>query len=144
MNTFYDFLLTYNDFLEETSFKVLEKADMSLVKDDIREINEVIKEIKRKNNNLSSILNLIHEDDGAIKLFDIITKYNTKVQKIAVVHCFVEILLREKHISLNRIFRNGTSKTWEKINNLLNDDLLFLFSEAFISNSEPMVRLEIL
>lgn len=145
MNTFYDFLLTYNDFLEEMSFKVLEKADMSLVNDDIRQINEKVEQIKLKNNkNLSCIINAICED-GTIKLFDIITtEYNTKIQKIAVVHFFVELFLN-KQISLNRIFkrRNGKSMIWGKINELI-DDLIFLFSEAYLTNTEPIVKLEIL
>jgi len=143
-NTFYDFLLTYDDFLEKTSYKVIDQADMSLVKDDIKQINENIKQIKIKNNkNINGILNAIR-DDETIKLFDITTEYNTKIQKIAVVHFFVQLLLN-KQISLNRIFRrrNGKIKIWSKINNLT-DDLLFLFSEAFISNTEPMVNLEIL
>ena len=143
-NTFYDFLLTYDDFLEKTSYKVIDQADMSLVKDDIKQINENIKQIKIKNNkNINGILNAIR-DDETIKLFDITTEYNTKIQKIAVVHFFVQLLLN-KQISLNRIFRrrNGKIKIWSKINNLT-DDLLFLFSEAFISNTKPMVNLEIL
>ena len=143
-NTFYDFLLTYDDFLEKTSYKVIDQADMSLVKDDIKQINENIKQIKIKNNkNINGILNAIR-DDETIKLFEITTEYNTKIQKIAVVHFFVQLLLN-KQISLNRIFRrrNGKIKIWSKINNLT-DDLLFLFSEAFISNTEPMVNLEIL
>ncbi len=143
-NTFYDFLLTYDDFLEKTSYKVIDQADMSLVKDDIKQINENIKQIKIKNNkNINGILNAIR-DDETIKLFDITAEYNTKIQKIAVVHFFVQLLLN-KQISLNRIFRrrNGKIKIWSKINNLT-DDLLFLFSEAFISNTKPMVNLEIL
>lgn len=143
-NTFYDFLLTYDDFLEKTSYKVIDQADRSLVKDDIKQINENIKQIKIKNNkNINGILNAIR-DDETIKLFDITTEYNTKIQKIAVVHFFVQLLLN-KQISLNRILRrrNGKIKIWSKINNLT-DDLLFLFSEAFISNTKPMVNLEIL
>ena len=143
-NTFYDFLLTYDDFLEKTSYKVIDQADMSLVKDDIKQINKKIKQIKINNNkNINGILNAIR-DDETIKLFDITTEYNTKIQKIAVVHFFVQLLLN-KQISLNRIFRrrNGKIKIWSKINNLT-DDLLFLFSEAFISNTKPMVNLEIL
>ena len=144
-NTFYDFLLEYNDFLEKTSFKVIEKADMSLVNDDIRQINEIIEQIKIKNNkNISSILNAIREDDETIKLFDIKTEYNTKTQKIAVAHFFVELLLH-KNISLTRIFkrRNGRTKIWGKLNELI-EDLIFLFSEAYLSNTEPIVKLEIL
>ena len=128
-NTFYDFLLTYDDFLEKTSYKVIDQADMSLVKDDIKQINENIKQIKIKNNkNINGILNAIR-DDETIKLFDITAEYNTKIQKIAVVHFFVQLLLN-KQISLNRIFRrrNGKIKIWSKINNLT-DDLLFLFSD---------------
>lgn len=143
-NTFYEFLLTYDDFLEKTSYKVIDKADMSLVKDDIKQINENIKQIKIKNNkNFNGILNAIR-DDETIKLFDITTEYNTKIQKIAVVHFFVELLLN-KHISLDKLFRrrNGKIKIWSKINDLT-DELLFLFSEAFISNTKPMVNLEIL
>lgn len=143
-NTFYEFLLTYDDFLEKTSYKVIDKADMSLVKDDIKQINENIKQIKIKNNkNFNDILNAIR-DDETIKLFDITTEYNTKIQKIAVVHFFVELLLN-KHISLDKLFkrRNGKIKIWSKINDLT-DELLFLFSEAFISNTKPMVNLEIL
>ncbi|MBQ7881691.1 MAG: hypothetical protein IJ312_03140 [Treponema sp.] len=145
-NTFYDFLLTYDDFLEKTSYKVIEKAEMSLVNDDIRQINENLRQLKIKNNkNLSSIVNAIRNDDETVKLFDITTKYSTRTQKIAVVHFFVELLLN-KHISLNRIFRrrNGKSKIWTKINDLLTDDLLFLFSEAYLSNTEPIIKVEIL
>jgi hypothetical protein len=142
MNTFFECLQEYNSFLEKTSYTVINNKDMDLVKEEFKQINESLSQLKKNNVELSnSKLNMIRANAG-IKLFDINKRDYTKFEKIALVHFFVEILLN-KHISLNKIFKNGKQKIWIQISDFL-DYLLFLFSEAFISNLKPIVHLEIL
>ena len=148
MLVFHDCLLSYNSFLEEISFNVIENNNISSSsREKIEQVNKSLKQFKKTNKYLKDkiVKNEIWGIDGKLKrIFDITVSNYTDVQKIALAHFFLEMFLDER-ISLKRIFkkRNCNSKIWEKIDSCL-EDLLFQFGEADYTNVEPSLRLEIL
>ena len=146
MLVFHDFLLSYNSFLEKTSFNVIENKNISASREEIKQVNKSLKQIKKNNKYLKDKI-LEKEIFGKGKLnriFDIAVSNYTNIQKIALSHFFMEIFLDER-ILLNRIFkkRNCNSKIWKKINSCL-EDVLFQIGEADYTNAEPSLRLEII
>lgn len=148
MLVFHDCLLSYNSFLEEISFNVIENNNISSSREKIKQVNKYLKQVKKNNKYLKDqiVKNEIFEDGKLKRIFDIdITVSNyTNIQKIALAHFFMEIFLDER-ISLKRIFkkRNCSSNIWEKINSCL-EELLFQFGEADYTNATPSLTLEIL
>ena len=149
MLVFHNCLLSYNSFLEEISFNVIENNNISSSsREKIKQVNKSLKQLNKNNKFLKNkiVKNEILGIDGKLKkIFDITTVSNySEIKKIALAHFFLEIFLDEI-ISLKRIFkkRNCSSKIWEKINYCL-DELLFQFGEADYTNAEPSLRFEIL
>lgn len=125
---FFDCLIAYNSFLENTSSELIQNPNKYLEKlVFFKQIDETLETIKKKNNKLlKSKRNEIYSK-GNIKPFDIIIPAYTEIEKIALMHLFVETLLK-KRLPLQTIFQEKYSgkKIWSEMNDLL-ENMFFCF-----------------
>lgn len=144
MNNFFDYLMSYISFLENTSDEVIETGITKEKERIFDRINEKYLILKKKNKNqLMNQKNNFYKN-GCIKYFDINTKEFTEIEQLALVHLFLEIFLN-KRISLKKIFRRNYCNNiiWQEINDIL-DEMYFEFEKKIVNNDTPEVLLVIL